>query len=80
MDRDNEQGLSDEQGTHVGAPTTGGKAAKHSDIPPDRPERQTGAGGEATEGITDSDNEHDREHRSGYGGDGGAPKTSSDQR
>ena len=80
MDRDNEQGLGDEQGTRVGAPAPGGKAAKHSDSPPDRPERQTGAGGEATEGMTDSNKEHDREHRSGYGGDGGAPRTSSDQR
>ena len=80
MDRDNRQGLGDGQGTQIGAPDTDGKAATHSDAPPDRPERQTGAGGEATKGMTDSEKEHDREHRSGYGGDGGAPKTSSDQR
>ena len=80
MDRDEKQGLGDEQGTRVGTPAPNGKAARHSDTPPDRPERQTGAGGEATEGVTESHKEHDGEHLSGYGGDGGAPKTSSDQR
>ena len=53
--------------------------AKHSDSPPDRPERQTGTGTEATEG-TKTGEEHDHEHRSGYGGSGGDPVTSSDQR
>ena len=80
MDRDDKQGLGDEQGTRVGSPSPGEKAATHSDTPPDRPERQTGAGGEATEGVTESHKEHAGEHLSGYGGDGGTPKTSSDQR
>ena len=78
MDRNDKSGLGDDQGTRVGSPA-GGSAAKHSDTPPDRPARKTGAGSEATEGITESE-EHDREHRSGYGGDGGKPKTSSDDR
>jgi len=80
MDRNEKTGLGDEQGTRVGSPAPGSSAAKHSDTPPDRPERKTGAGSEATEGMSESDKEHDREHRSGYGGDGGTPKTSSDQR
>ncbi|MBA3890447.1 MAG: hypothetical protein H0X64_07945 [Gemmatimonadaceae bacterium] len=40
----------------------------------------TGAGSEATEGINANDGGHDREHRSGYGGAGGKPVKSSDQR
>ena len=73
-------GFGDDQGTRVGPPDQG-----HSDTPTGRPERQTGAGSEATpegrkrEGseplIEDAD-----QHRSGYGGAGGAPVTSSDKR
>jgi hypothetical protein len=78
---DNEKGFGDDQGTRVGAPdqarTT--PAAEHSDSLPDRPARQTGSGKEAL--VHDDDaSEHDREHRSGYGGKGGSPDTSSDQR
>jgi hypothetical protein len=56
------------------------KPAQHSDSPPDRPERTTGMGREATIGEVEAAEEHDREHRSGYGGKGGKPDTSSDQR
>jgi hypothetical protein len=54
--------------------------AEHSDVPPDRPERTTGAGREATQPVPEPVDEHDKEHRSGYGGKGGSPDTSSDQR
>ena len=80
MDRSEQAGYGDEQGTRVGAPTPESTPSKHSDTPPDRPERQTGAGSEATEGTSKTGEEHDQEHRSGYGGAGGAPVTSSDQR
>jgi hypothetical protein len=56
------------------------KPGQHSDSPPDRPERKTGMGREATIGETETAEEHDREHRSGYGGKAGKPDTSSDQR
>jgi len=53
--------------------------SQHTDGPSSRPEKSTGAGSEAT--IADPDaTEHDREHRSGYGGKGGTPDTSSDKR
>ena len=80
MDRNEKAGLGDEQGTRVGSPAPGGAAATHSDTPPDRPERKTGAGRESTQGMAETDEEHDKEHSSGYGGDGGTPKISSDQR
>ncbi len=51
----------------------------HNDGPTGRPDRSTGAGREATEGDKTA-TEHDHEHRSGYGGKGGAPDTSSDTR
>jgi hypothetical protein len=54
--------------------------SQHSDTPPDRPERKTGTGREATQGTVEPVDEHDTEHRSGYGGKGGTPDTSSDQR
>jgi hypothetical protein len=78
----NEQGdYGDDQGTRVGAPDEQRRTpATHSDSPPDRPERQTGAGAEATAGTRKTVDEHDREHRSGYGGSGGAPVSSSDKR
>ena len=67
------KGLGDRQGTKVASP------AQHSDGPSPRPESSTGAGSEAT--IADPDSAgHDREHRSGYGGKGGKPDTSSDSR
>lgn len=74
-------GLGDDQGTRIGAPDKGRSTtpAPHNDGPTDRPERTTGAGQEAT--VADEKGEkHDREHRSGYGGKGGAPDTSSDKR
>lgn len=54
--------------------------SEHSDTPPARPERTTGAGAEATQPKGEIAEEHDREHRSGYGGKGGSPDASSDQR
>lgn len=53
--------------------------ATHNDGPSERPETSTGAGREATQSDPNAD-QHDREHRSGYGGKGGAPDTSSDNR
>lgn len=75
------KGLGDEQGTRVGPPDQAGSisGAQHNDGPSNRAERSTGAGHEAT--IIDEDSEgHDQEHRSGYGGKGGKPDTSSDKR
>jgi len=43
-------GLGDDQGTRVGAPDQS-TPRQHSDAPTGRPERQTGAGSEATEGM-----------------------------
>ena len=72
------EGLGDGQGTTVGKPDQATPAA-HNDGPSDRPERSTGAGREATVSDPESE-EHDSEHRSGYGGKGGAPDTSSEKR
>jgi hypothetical protein len=80
MDRKEQATYGDDQGTRVGAPDQERTPAQHSDTPPARPERQTGAGGEATEGTSKTGDEHDAQHRSGYGGAGGDPVTSSDQR
>ena len=80
MDRKDKADYGDDQGTRVGAPDQGHAPAKHSDSPPDRPERKTGAGSEATEGTSKTGDEHDAQHRSGYGGAGGEPVKSSDQR
>ena len=44
------EGLGDDQGTRVGAPDQG-TPRQHSDAPTGRPERQTGAGSEASEGM-----------------------------
>jgi len=105
-------GLGDDQGTRVGSPDQ--SAPRHdADAPTGRPNRQTGAGSEATEGMHNaqqggardegdatglSDKEtgrsvrdgakrtgseplpEDEQHRSGYGGSGGAPVNSSDTR
>ena len=107
------EGLGDDQGTRVGAPDQG-TPRQHSDAPTGRPERQTGVGSEASEGIHNAGGGGERredhatglssqetgqstreggeragsepltgkgeQHRSGYGGAGGKPVTSSDQR
>ncbi|MDB4882796.1 MAG: hypothetical protein JWL95_1562 [Gemmatimonadetes bacterium] len=51
----------------------------HNDGPTGRPELTLGSGRETTIGDVEA-KEHDREHRSGYGGKGGKPDTSSDKR
>lgn len=107
-------GRGDDQGTRAGAPDQSASTPRqHSDAPTGRPQRQTGVGSEATEGIHDaqqggdrsegdatglSDQEagrsvrdgakragseplpEDEQHRSGYGGSGGKPVSSSDKR
>lgn len=85
MDRDEkgrraESGYGDDQGTRVGASDRVRRPAQHADTSPDRAERQTGVGSEATEGTLKTPEGHDREHRGGYGGAGGDPMTSSDER
>ncbi len=88
--RNAETGLGDGQGTRVGAPDQGSPAttphqpqsatpAQHSDSPSQRPERVTGVGNEASQGRVLPD-DHQTEHRSGYGGKGGSADTSSDTR
>ncbi|CAN5908947.1 hypothetical protein BH11GEM2_BH11GEM2_09350 [soil metagenome] len=74
-------GLGDEQGTRIGPPDQSGRVtpAQHTDAPSPRPDRTMGSGSEPT--IADRESEqHDHEHRSGYGGKGGKPDTSSDMR
>ena len=45
-------GLGDDQGTRVGAPDQSLSAPRqHAETPPDRPERHTGTGSEASEGM-----------------------------
>ncbi|MDB4900520.1 MAG: hypothetical protein JWN53_2328 [Gemmatimonadetes bacterium] len=78
MSTDNSSGLGDDQGTRVGSPTA--SPASHSDSPPDRPERTTGAGAEATRPTSGTADLHDKEHRGGYGGSAGEPVTPSDKR
>ena len=107
------EGFGDDQGTRVGAPDQE-TPRQHSDSPTGRPERQTGAGSEASEGMHNAKGEGERreddatglssqetgrsareggrrsgseplteegeQHRSGYGGAGGQPVTSSDER
>lgn len=78
-------GLGDDEGTRVGAPEASPKAPdQHSDAPSGRAERQTGTGSEATEGMHNAQADGSRsegdQHRSGYGGAGGTPVTSSDTR
>ena len=75
------EGLGDGQGTRVGAPDQStASPAKHSDSPSGRPERSTGTGSEATQSTGGSAEGHVTEHRSGYGGKGGAPDKPSDTR
>lgn len=102
----------DDQGTRVGE-SDKGVPRQHSDAPTGRPERQTGAGSEASEGMHNAQQgsergeqdatglagsdkgrsareggdragseplTEDEQHRSGYGGAGGRPVTSSDER
>ncbi|MEO7454967.1 MAG: hypothetical protein ABIY52_01805 [Gemmatimonadaceae bacterium] len=66
-------GLGDGQGTRVASP------GQHSDSASERGEKSTGAGSEATAADPNSEG-HDHEHRSGYGGKGGEPDTSSEGR
>lgn len=70
------EGLGDDQGARIGAPDSqrGASPAPHNDGPTGRPERSTGAGQEATLAGKESE-----EHESGYGGQAGAPKQSSDE-
>ena len=79
MERNEQGDYGDDQGTRVGAPDQERTPATHADTPPDRPERQTGAGAEATAATNEPVDDHDREHRGGYGGAGGKPVTSSDK-
>jgi hypothetical protein len=72
-----ENGYGDDQGTRVGAPDQQWKPTQHTDTPPDRPERQTGAGSETTAGTAKPPEAHEHEHRGGYGGSGGRPVSSS---
>ena len=112
-DKGSAEGLGDDQGTRVGTPDQG-TPRQHSDGPTGRPERQTGAGSEASEGMHNARGagerregdatglssqetgrtardggqragsepltEEGKQHRSGYGGAGGKPVTSSDDR
>jgi len=105
-------GFGDDQGTRVGE-SDKGTPGQHSDAPTGRPQRQTGAGSEASEGMHNAQRgserieqdatglaggdrggsaqdggekagseplTDDQQHRSGYGGAGGRPVTSSDER
>ena len=53
------KGLGDDQGTRVGAPDQG-TPRQHSEAPTGRPERQTGAGSEASEGMHNARGEGER--------------------
>ena len=81
-DRNAKEGFGDGQGTRVGAPDQEQQMSpgEHSDTPPARPERSTGAGDEMQAHRKEPVESHPTEHESGYGGKGGAPKTSSDDR
>jgi hypothetical protein len=80
MDRKEQTSYGDGRGTRAGAPARTRTPSIHSDLPSDRPERQTGAGAEATEGTSKTGDEHHGQHQSGYGGKGGEPVSSSDER
>jgi len=81
-DRNAREGFGDSQGTRVGAPDQeqAMSPGQHTDTPPNRPERSTGAGDEMQAHQKEPVESHPTEHESGYGGKGGAPKTSSDDR
>ena len=53
------EGFGDDQGTRVGAPDQE-TPRQHSDSPTGRPERQTGAGSEASEGMHNAKGEGER--------------------
>ena len=75
------EGLGDGQGARVGAPDQASATpAKHADAPTGRPVRATGSGAEATQSTDGTAEGHHTEHRSGYGGAGGAPVSPSDKR
>lgn len=70
-------GLGGGQGAGKGGPDQSSTApSQHTDSPSDRPERHTGAGSEASDGVAEGADQH----RSGYGGAGGTPVHSSDTR
>jgi hypothetical protein len=79
----------DDQGTRVGRPDT----PKRDNDADDSGQTGTGAGNEAARGIHERNRkgspqrpgseplrDRDSEHEPGYGGEGGSPRTSSDQR
>ena len=80
LSQGSEQEFGDDQGTRIGAPSGQRHAspAQHNDGPTGRPERKLGTGSEPTVSARDTD--HDQEHRSGYGGKGGSPDSSSESR
>jgi hypothetical protein len=54
-------GLGDDQGTRVGAPDQSASTPRqHSDAPTERPNRQTGVGSEASEGVHNAQQGGDR--------------------
>ena len=57
--RGSSEGLGDDQGTRVGAPDQS-TPRQHSDAPTGRPERKTGAGSEASEGMHNAKGEGER--------------------
>ena len=70
--RGSTDGLGDDQGTRVGSPEQSGEApGKHADTPPGRPERHTGAGSEASEGMHNarSDGERSESDPTGLSGE-----------
>jgi hypothetical protein len=77
MDTSTTKGFGDDQGTRIGAPDRTVAPAEHSDTLPDRPDRKTGAGREAT---VASPKGPDHEEGSGYGGKGGEPQKGSSPR
>lgn len=80
-DRNAGKGFGDDQGMRVGAPDQEHiSPSEHSDSPPARPQRTTGAGQEMQADKSNPAASHPHEHRSGYGGKGGEPVTSSHDR
>jgi hypothetical protein len=90
-ERKGDEDYGDDQGTRQGAPTPrrdateGAERDRQADGDETAPRRtpragSTGAGSEAIEGGRAAGGGHDREHRSGYGGSGGEPVESSDNR
>lgn len=80
-DRNARKGFGDDQGTRVGAPDQEqASPAPHSDERPARPERTTGVGREMHPDKSAPPELHSEQHRSGYGGKGGEPVTSSHDR